>query len=605
MSKRKSRVRLLLMSPIKELDFLQSTLSDAINDLGLNVQLDSYTFTDKQILTKRGQREHDYSKLINLADLIFVDILHSPITAFYEIGIANTIGKPVIILSELTILEDLPAALTQNHFITYKDRETLLRKIKILLQDYIENPHRFAFKPLLQSNSNENIIVDIEKLEQRDFENLCFELLAGLGYKQLEWQIKDEFVDAISTLRKQDPDGFEYDEFWLISFSEKILDHKMFFHEPDFFVERILRNVLDSDKIRRVELNRIDIPITFLFIFREKENYPKRLMREFSDRSFKLNRRGYPSTIRFRIWDEQQVTSLVQNNQTLAKKYFSLDALKRSNVRFSYEELYEQYVQKTDELQKKNDELTSERNRAAILERDAAWKLLSFTAAHRLGNPIDAIDSELNNLKDATKQGKKELINEIVESMETSVEKAKSIISQFRNLSIAHEIEPQIITAKALNQILKKSSKQAEDKKVNTSYKLGSDFELAIDVSKISECFDELIKNSLHHIVGENQQISITTNKVKKGELPDEIDKTKDYIKITFADNGCGVEYDRKTEIFKPFERDYVHGTGLGLSFCEVIIEKHGGMIREVGEPKKGAEFEIFLPVVNNKDNDD
>ncbi|HCR75893.1 MAG TPA: two-component system sensor histidine kinase AtoS, partial [Chryseobacterium sp.] len=81
-------------------------------------------------------------------------------------------------------------------------------------------------------------------------------------------------------------------------------------------------------------------------------------------------------------------------------------------------------------------------------------------------------------------------------------------------------------------------------------------------------------------------------------ELPDKIDRTKKYIKITFADNGCGIPFDKKTIIFRPFERSYIHGTGLGLAFCENIIEEHGGKIRENGKVNEGANFEIFLPII-------
>jgi len=58
---------------------------------------------------------------------------------------------------------------------------------------------------------------------------------------------------------------------------------------------------------------------------------------------------------------------------------------------------------------------------------------------------------------------------------------------------------------------------------------------------------------------------------------------------------------EKKKEIFKPFERSYVHGTGLGLAFCDSIIEEHGGKIREVGKPNEGAVFEIFIPISKTK----
>src|SRR5690606_23706985 len=138
----------------------------------------------------------------------------------------------------------------------------------------------------------------------------------------------------------------------------------------------------------------------------------------------------------------------------------------------SYEELYKQYADLSDQLQNANQQLISERSKIEALERDAAWKLLSFTAAHRLGNPMDAIDSELSNLKIALSQGRIEMLSEIIEGMEVPVERAKSIVSEFRNLSIAQEIKPEIVTSEKINEILMYSAKQALDKNITVDFNL-------------------------------------------------------------------------------------------------------------------------------------
>jgi signal transduction histidine kinase len=38
-------------------------------------------------------------------------------------------------------------------------------------------------------------------------------------------------------------------------------------------------------------------------------------------------------------------------------------------------------------------------------------------------------------------------------------------------------------------------------------------------------------------------------------------------------------------------------GTGLGLTICKQIIEKHGGTISLVDKPEMGACFRIVLPL--------
>ncbi len=607
MAKRKSKIKCLLISSPKGIDLLQPILNEVIKVTEADIQLDLYSQFDRNIITHGRLRAKDSVETITSTDLILVDLAHTPSTAFFEIGVARAIGKPIVFISEnLFLVEELPDFIRQGYFIVYTKKHELDVSLKDFFKEYLKNPKRFTPRRLIESESNSQIIVDLEKLEQRDFENLCFELLSRLGYKKLEWQMKDEFIDAITTLRKQDPDGFEYEEFWLISFMNELIKNKIFdvaIHEPEYFIERIYRNMLDSDTMSRSRMmqERGDVPVTILFIVRGKENYPKRLIREISRRDFRMNKRGYPFTIRIRWWDEQMITALVQNNLPLARKYFSSEALVGSSVRLSYEELYKQYADMNEELQKTNQLLISERNKIESLERDAAWKLLSFIAAHRLGNPIDAIDSELSNLRVALEKGQFKSIKEIIESMNLPVEKAKLIVSEFRSLSISQEIKPELLTSENLNELIRYAAKQATDKKIDVTFDLKHLPNISADSQKLSDCFSELVRNALHFVDGENPKITISTAMGKTNELPDKIDRTKQYIKIIFSDNGCGVPFDKKKLIFNAFETSYVHGTGLGLAICESMIEKHGGKIREIGKPNEGATFEIFLPTIQNK----
>ncbi len=71
--------------------------------------------------------------------------------------------------------------------------------------------------------------------------------------------------------------------------------------------------------------------------------------------------------------------------------------------------------------------------------------------------------------------------------------------------------------------------------------------------------------------------------------------------KIVVADNGIGFEQEYAERIFKTFTRlntkDYYEGTGLGLSLCRKITERHGGSIAAEGMEGEGAKFIITLPV--------
>jgi len=72
------------------------------------------------------------------------------------------------------------------------------------------------------------------------------------------------------------------------------------------------------------------------------------------------------------------------------------------------------------------------------------------------------------------------------------------------------------------------------------------------------------------------------------------------YQQITVSDNGIGFDNRYADEIFMLFKRLHsqheFEGTGVGLSICKKIVEKHNGSLNAKGELQKGASFIITLP---------
>ncbi len=69
-----------------------------------------------------------------------------------------------------------------------------------------------------------------------------------------------------------------------------------------------------------------------------------------------------------------------------------------------------------------------------------------------------------------------------------------------------------------------------------------------------------------------------------------------DYVRITFQDQGCGIEGDDLARIFDPYFTTKDQGSGLGLSSVSSIVRKHGGAITVTSELGEGATFEVYLP---------
>ena len=78
---------------------------------------------------------------------------------------------------------------------------------------------------------------------------------------------------------------------------------------------------------------------------------------------------------------------------------------------------------------------------------------------------------------------------------------------------------------------------------------------------------------------------------------------SKNFYKITVEDNGIGFDDKYAEDIFRVFKRLHSYhdfeGTGVGLSICKKIVEKHNGFIRAESEIDKGSTFIIGLPEIN------
>jgi PAS domain S-box-containing protein len=72
-------------------------------------------------------------------------------------------------------------------------------------------------------------------------------------------------------------------------------------------------------------------------------------------------------------------------------------------------------------------------------------------------------------------------------------------------------------------------------------------------------------------------------------------------VEISISDNGIGFEKESLERILQPFQRlhpkNEYQGSGIGLTICQKILERHGGMITASSTPGQGATFTITLPL--------
>lgn len=106
----------------------------------------------------------------------------------------------------------------------------------------------------------------------------------------------------------------------------------------------------------------------------------------------------------------------------------------------------------------------------------------------------------------------------------------------------------------------------------------------------VNQVFLNLIKNAAQAI-GTNGTITIRTENVRTAH-------GLEAAKVSVSDDGQGISEDSKSRIFEPFftTKAVGEGTGLGLSMCYDIINRHGGDLSFTSRQGKGTEFVVVLP---------
>ncbi len=120
----------------------------------------------------------------------------------------------------------------------------------------------------------------------------------------------------------------------------------------------------------------------------------------------------------------------------------------------------------------------------------------------------------------------------------------------------------------------------------------------------------QITHDSLPQVMGDSSQIqqvlqNLLTNAIKfHGDQPPLVNiflkDSEDEWTFGVSDNGIGIDPRYHEQIFQVFKRlhtrDEFEGTGIGLSICKKIIERHGGRIWVESELGKGSTFYFTIP---------
>ncbi|MGZ5786698.1 MAG: ATP-binding protein, partial [Ramlibacter sp.] len=105
---------------------------------------------------------------------------------------------------------------------------------------------------------------------------------------------------------------------------------------------------------------------------------------------------------------------------------------------------------------------------------------------------------------------------------------------------------------------------------------------------------DNLLKNAL-------RSLAAATTASQPGDLLIEVGTLHSRGRIVINDRGVGMDAGLRALIFTPFfSTDRGTGHGLGLAFCQRVVQSAEGTIRVQSESQQGARFTIELPVLGS-----
>ena len=107
------------------------------------------------------------------------------------------------------------------------------------------------------------------------------------------------------------------------------------------------------------------------------------------------------------------------------------------------------------------------------------------------------------------------------------------------------------------------------------------------DARLIERVLHNLISNAYKH-AGPDAHVVLSARGTQDGS-----------IDVCVSDDGPGIKLEARERIFERFARGEggQSGSGLGLAFCKLVVERHGGRIWAAGTYGEGAEIHFTLPV--------
>ncbi len=232
----------------------------------------------------------------------------------------------------------------------------------------------------------------------------------------------------------------------------------------------------------------------------------------------------------------------------------------------------------------------AERN-GELEELQALKETLSQTLVHDLKNPLTAVVGSLDLLERRVDEANQPLVSRC----RTSASRIQHMIMDLLDIAgLEHgrlnlhreNVDALELLQKAIDDV----EYAAQSRKVQVEITPPEDdCNLEGDSSVLRRVMDNLLTNAVEHSPSEGR-VTVSLGMREEG------------IEVSVADEGPGIPEEHREQVFEKFARLNLRESGvsanrgLGLTFCRLAVEAHGGVIWVETAPSGGAMFRALLP---------
>lgn len=216
-------------------------------------------------------------------------------------------------------------------------------------------------------------------------------------------------------------------------------------------------------------------------------------------------------------------------------------------------------------------------------------KRFAFAAAHDIQEPVRIIALLSDLLETESENLERQAIVDYLREIGKQARRARRIVVDILEFSKVSEIEIEW-TRSDLKTIFDECLAEMSNRIASLNCDINVDGLGRIDCDRrmMHMLFHNLISNAIKYRKGNDLSLTVVT------------EDYADFLEISVRDKGIGFDPIHAESIFEVFHRlhrnDEIPGSGVGLSLCKSVIERHGGDIWAEGEPGKGACFHLRLP---------